>query len=105
MQEALAGSVDPTKAAESKAALKKFVEESRKSNAAFIAAAPAALKESLGTINALSSKLYEALAKADYDLQKTDMSAFAANDPKLEAASKKLETYLKDECGIDLTDP
>lgn len=102
LQAALTGIVDPSKAAESKAALKGFVEKSRKANAAFIADAPAELKDSLNAINTLSTKLFDALSKADYDFQKVDISSLALDDSKLEDATKKLETYLKDKCGITL---
>ena len=103
LKDAIAQIFDPSKAAQGKAALKVYVQTARAQNADFIAKAPAELKKDLTVIKAASDKLFDAMAKADYDITKIDTGAFSAADtPELKASAERLSAYLKRTCGMDL---
>lgn len=104
LEDALSQIFDPSKAQQAKASLKAYVQTAKARNSDFIAKAPAELKADLGVIKTASDKLFDAMAKADYDIAKMDTSALSeADTPQLKAASDRLNGYLKKTCGIDLS--
>jgi hypothetical protein len=73
---------------------------------AMLAAAPAALKPTLQDIFAFDTSFFQELAKAGYSYAKIPASflkTLQAEEPKLEAESKSIETYITHTCGISET--
>jgi hypothetical protein len=65
--------------------------------------APSSLKPDVLVLAAAVTKLYAAVAKANYDFSKlTEADLTAMSTPAVTAAEGKVDTYVKTTCGIDL---
>jgi hypothetical protein len=70
-----------------------------------LASAPGAIKGDLVILFGGVDKLYSALVAANYDYTKVDPTTLTSFDtPAFEAASDKVDAYLKTTCGIDTGD-
>lgn len=87
------------------AAMKKGFADIDTAWAGATAAAPAEIKSEMETMGEIYSQLSEAVASADSgeELFGAMFSlAFAFDEEEMDAATKKIETYVAQECGIDL---
>jgi hypothetical protein len=70
-----------------------------------LATAPGSIKPDMQTLFAGVDKLYAALVAANYDYTKLDPTTLTSFDtPAFEAASNRVDAYLKNTCGIDTGD-
>ena len=95
---AFTGSSTPAK-------VKSTIAEAIKQSQAALAKAPSTIKPDVSVLLAASEKLYQALAKNDYDITKlrpADVTALSS--PALAAAEAHVAAYVKDTCGISLAD-
>lgn len=94
---------DPTKMEEAMKELQDAME-------GMVDRAPDAIKGEVETLAEYFGKFDDLLADNDYDFSKiiaaatedSDLMAFFDDTAKIDEATKKINTYVKDECGIDL---
>ncbi|MBI4729496.1 MAG: hypothetical protein HY775_08365 [Acidobacteria bacterium] len=80
--------------------MRAFFEEADRAIGAAVAAAPSEIKADIQTLAAAFRKVVDALRKANWDLMKVAADMASLSSPEIEAASKRVEKYGQDVCGI-----
>ncbi len=84
--------------------LKDAVRQGRQASSSLQSEAPAQIKGDLNLLVQTANKVYDALAKANYDFTKLSPSDLQGiDDPNVTAANQRVSAYVKKSCGFDLS--
>lgn len=83
--------------------LKALVDKGRQEAGVIVAAAPSAIKDDVKTLVNASTSYYDAIAAANYDLRKVDITKLQAlTSSNVQQASQRVGAYIQSHCGIDV---
>jgi len=84
--------------------LRDAVRQGRQASSSLQSEAPAQIKGDLNLLVQTANKVYDALAKANYDFTKLSPSDLQGiGDPNVTAANQRVSAYVKKSCGFDLS--
>lgn len=83
--------------------MRAFFEEADRAIGAAVAAAPSEIKADIQTLATAFRKVVDALRKANWDFMKVAADVQSLSSPQIEAASKRVEKYGQEVCGITPT--
>ena len=78
------------------------MDKGRQEAGVIVAAAPSAIKDDVRTLVDASTSYYDAIAAANYDLRKVDITKLQAlTSSKAQQASQRVGAYIQSHCGIN----
>ena len=83
--------------------LKALIDKARQEAGTIVAAAPDAIKDDVKTLVDASTSYYDALAAANYDFRKVDVTKLQSlTSTNVQQASQRVEAYIQSHCGISV---
>ena len=83
--------------------LKALVDKGRQEASTIVAAAPSAIRDDVRTLVNASTSYYDAIAAANYDLRKVDVTKLGAlTSTNVQQASQRVGAYIQSHCGINV---